>query len=73
MSRPISAMMTWAAVVPMPGISSRRVTTVANGAMCSSMRVWTSAMSALSVSIRRSMVASRNAWWSSNRGVEGFS
>ena len=62
MSRPISAMIACAAVTPTPGISSSRVTALAKGAICSSIRACTTSMSAVIPSIRASMVRNRNAW-----------
>ena len=66
MSRPISAMITRAAVTPTPGISSSRATVCAKGAICASIRSSKLVMSPDSASIRPSILASRNAWWSVN-------
>ena len=61
-SVPISAMMTAAAMRPMPGISSSRATASAKGAIISSIRASSSAMSASRLSTRATILASRNAW-----------
>jgi hypothetical protein len=53
MSVPISAMMSWAAVVAMPGISSSWATWAANGAMACSIRVVRVVIWAVSASTRR--------------------
>src|SRR5664280_2603298 len=73
MSSPTSAMITLAVVTPTPGIGSRRATASAKGAICSSIRVSTSAMSASIASIRASILVSRNAWWSLNRPTNASS
>src|SRR5664280_128017 len=73
MSSPTSAMITWAAVMPTPGIVSRRATAAAKGAISSSIRVSTSVMSAAPASIRASILVSRNAWWSLNRPTNASS
>src|SRR4029450_7101618 len=64
MSRPISAMITWAAVRPTPQISSSRSTARAKGATSWSILASSSAMSALAWSMRPSILASRKAGWS---------
>lgn len=56
-SIPTSAMIMWAAVIPTPGISSRRDTVSAKGAISASIRS--------SPSMRSSIWLSENAWWSS--------
>lgn len=61
MSIPISAMITCAAVTPIPVTSSRRSTARAKGRISSSILPSTAAMVAPTWSIRPSMVASRNA------------
>ncbi len=66
MSTPISAIIVCAAVTPMAGISSRRPTAAAKGAICSSMRASTAAMSPFIASTRDSIRVSRNAWWALN-------
>jgi hypothetical protein len=63
MSIPISAMITRAAVVPTPGISSRRSTAEAKGAIISAIAASSSAMSASSASTRASILVSSRAWW----------
>jgi hypothetical protein len=73
MSSPTSAMITLAVVTPAPGIESRRATASAKGAICSSIRVSTSAMSASMASIRASILVSRNAWWPLNRPTKASS
>ena len=62
MSVPISASRSWAAVMPMPGISSSWAIWAANGAMASPMRVVRVSIWAVSASIRASIMPSMNAW-----------
>jgi hypothetical protein len=62
MSVPTSAMISWAAVTPMPGISSSWATRAANGAIASSIRAVSVSMCAVSASTRSSIMPSRNAW-----------
>ena len=57
---PISAMITWAEMVPIPGISSSVSTAKTKGATISSIVDSSSAMSASSASIRASILPSRN-------------
>lgn len=52
MSTPISAMITAAAVAPIPGISARRATACAKGTNSCSVRCCTASMSALSAGFR---------------------
>lgn len=66
-------MITRAAVVPAPGISSRRSTAAATGAIISPITVSNSAMSASSASTRASIVVSSNRWWSVKRPVNASS
>ena len=66
-------MITWAAVTPTPGISSRRASAAAKGAISASIRVWTAVMSAVRASIRASIVVSKNPWWSVNRPMNASS
>jgi hypothetical protein len=61
MSRPTSAMMTWAATRPTPVISSSRSAASAKGAISASILASRVAMSALAWSMRPSIVASRKA------------
>ena len=60
MSRPISAMSTWAAVRPTPEISSNWSTVAANGVISWLILASSVAMSVLIWSMRASIVASRN-------------
>ncbi len=60
MSTPISAMTTAAAMGPIPGISSRRATASAKGAIISPITVSSSAISALNASIRASILVNNN-------------
>jgi hypothetical protein len=60
MSTPISAMMTAAAVGPIPGISSSRAAASAKGARCRPICASTAAISASVASTRASIRASRN-------------
>jgi hypothetical protein len=62
MSVPISAMISWAAVTPIPGISSSWATWAANGAIASSIRVVSASIWAVSASVRASIIVSKNAW-----------
>nr|WP_238165547.1 hypothetical protein [Kribbella sp. VKM Ac-2527] len=62
MSTPVSAMISWAARTPTPGISSRVATAWAKGAISSSTRASSEAMSADRSSMRRSIRRHRSAW-----------
>jgi hypothetical protein len=62
MSVPTSAMMSWAAIPPMPGISSSWATWAASGAMASPIRVVRVAIWVVSASIRASIMPSMKAW-----------
>jgi hypothetical protein len=64
MSVPSSAMISWAVVTPMPGISSSWATWAVNGAMALSIRVVSVSIWAVSASTRSTIMASRNAWCS---------
>ena len=59
MSTPISAMSSWALVVPMPGISSSWATWAANGAITSSIRPGSASIWAVSASTRSIIMRSR--------------
>ena len=61
MSVPVSAMISCAVVMPMPGISSSWATWAANGAMALSIRVVSVSIWAVSASTRSTIMPSRNA------------
>ena len=62
MSAPVSAVMTWAVVVPMPGIEQIRSQNPRKGSITTSIRSVSSSMAAVCWSIRSRCIRTRNAW-----------